>query len=150
MALSADDKKALNKIESEMARKGFALGDVLDAALVGIDVSLASVDTQFTELDTPTPSADPGDAGSLSATAKLEEIVSAGAESRVLPAPPAGFVGRKVIRFKTDGGNVTIAGTNVLTKEILTYTMTAVDDTIVLVGNGGDKWIEVGTNLTAA
>lgn len=133
MSLSAAEKLLLNKLESQLARKGVALGDLLDK-----------------QLGNPVVSVDPGDAGSLSSTAELEEIESAGVESRVLPAPPAGFVGMKVIRFKTDGGNVTLAGTNVLTKEALTYTFANVGDTLIVKSNGGGKWVEVGTNLTAA
>lgn len=133
MSLSASEINQLNRIEREMARKGFVLGDILNK-----------------QLGNPTPATDPGDAGTLPLTSALDEIVSAGAESRVLDPPPAGFVGIKVIRFKTDGGNVTIAGTNVLGDEAQTFTMAAVGDTIVLIGNGGVKWILIGGNLVAA
>ncbi len=142
MSLTAGQIAVLNKIEREMARKDFTLGDDLSALEAALELQTAySNEAAGTE---------PGDAGSLSATGKLEEIVSAGAESRVLPAPAAGFTGLKVIRFKTDGGSVTVAGTNVLGDEAQTFTFADVGDTIVLMGNGGGKWILIGGNLTAA
>ena len=142
MGLSASEINQLNRIEREMARKGFTLGNLLNTQIAALEANTA--------FNNEAAAVDPGDAGSLSATAKLEEIVSVGAESRVLPAPAAGFTGLKIIRFKTDGGDVTIAGTNVLGDEAQTFTMAAVGDTIALIGNGGVKWILIVGTLVAA
>lgn len=132
MSLTASQIAALNRIESEMARKGFALGDLLAGVL-----------------QAPTPQ-DPGDGNNLDHLSGLDEIESAGAESRVLPAPPAGFTGMKIIRFKTDGGDVTIAAGNVLGFTVENFTLDDVGETIILVANGGGKWVQIGGDVTPA
>lgn len=156
MALSAAEIAALDTIESSMARKGFALGQILDAQIDAVETVNTS---QQAEIDAVTPqapdvaaAADPGDAGSLSASAKLEVLTSGGTgETRVLPAPAAGWTGLKVIRFGTDGGgDIVIDAGNVLGFTTEDFTLADAGDTIVLVANGGGAWVQIGGNITPA
>ena len=133
MSLTLQEKAALSTIEASMARKGFDLGEILDQSL-----------------GNPAPAADVGDGLDLVATEELEEIVSAGVETRVLLAPAVGYTGLKIIRFKTDGGNVTILADNVLGFTVENFTLANVEETIVLVANGAAKWVQIGGNVTPA
>lgn len=162
MALTAPNKLKLNFIEREMARKGFQLGDIIDADIsVPLVASQASADAAQGDADNllnglldavlaANKEVAASDAGALSITKLLSEIDSSGAESRTLAAPGAGLVRFKVIRFTVDGGDVTLAGTNVLGDEAQTFTFAAVGDTIILMSNGGVKWVLIGGNLVAA
>lgn len=152
MGLTSAQIAQLNNIESEMARKGFTLGSLIDTSLDATQAAAEATAAAASEQLSPAASADPGDAGSLSASAKLEELTSGGSgETRVLPAPAAGFVGLKVIRFDTDGGgDIVIDAGNVLGFTTEDFTLANEGDTIVLIANGGAKWVQIGGNITPA
>lgn len=134
--------------------KGENLAELIGTLQDGVNTNTTGVATNVTGIadreQKTVVGTDPGDAQDLPVVDKLHEIVSVGAESRVLIAPTVGKVQIKVIRFKTDGGNVTIAGTNVLGDEAQTFTFAAAGDTIVLMSDGNVKWILIGGNLAAA
>ena len=148
MSLTAINQTKTNFIEREMGRKDFALGDILksdlsdplDGIANGLLDAVLAANKEVAAID----------AGAISIVKLLTEIDSSGAESRTLAAPGAGLVRFKVIRFTVDGGNVTLAGTNVLGDEAQTFTFAAVGDTIILMSNGGVKWVLIGGNLVAA
>jgi hypothetical protein len=78
-------------------------------------------------------------AGALSITKAVSRIVSAGAESRTLAAPSR--VGQlKIINMITDGGDVTLACTNVWGNEAKTATFGDVGDNLVLISTDTTKW----------
>ena len=147
MGLSADQINRLNKIHEVMARKGGDFGTMLDGVMDAMDTEIADRNDP-----TPTANADPGDAGALSITAELEELTSGGSgETRTIAAPAAGYCGLKVIRFVTDGGgDIVIAAANVLGFTSESFTLADAGDTVVLMGNGGGKWVQIGGNITPA
>lgn len=155
MALTAANIALLNKIEREMARKDFVLGTFLQT-----DLSDPLVATEVVANNAANGLMDGAladnkqvstvDAEALDITKLISEIDSSGAESRTLAAPGANVVRTKIIKMTVDGGDVTLAGTNVLGDEAQTFTFAAVGDTIVLLSNGGTKWILIGGNLAAA
>ncbi len=134
--------------------KGENLAELVRTLQDGVNTNTSGVATNVTDIadreEKTVVGTDPGDAADLPVADKLHEIVSVGAETRVLIAPTVGKVQIKVIRFKTDGGDVTIAGTNVLGDEAQDFTFAAAGDTIVLMSDGNVKWILIGGNLTAA
>lgn len=144
MTLTAAQVAQLNQIESEMARKGFALGTLLDTAVSALEA--------LTAYNSEAASADPGDAGALSITSKLEVLTSGGTgETRTIAAPAAGYTGLKVIRFGTDGGgDIVIAAANVLGFTTEDFTLADAGDTVILMANGGAKWVQIGGNITPA
>lgn len=78
-------------------------------------------------------------AGAISITKLYSKITSAGAESRTLAAPSR--VGQsKIIYFLTDGGDVTLALTNVWANEAKTATFNDVGDNLVLISADTTKW----------
>jgi hypothetical protein len=78
-------------------------------------------------------------------------ISSAGAESRTLAAPGAANVGRmKVIEMTVDGGDVTLALTNVLGQEATTATFNDVADCLILYGLNATKWVLLKATATIA
>lgn len=85
------------------------------------------------------------DAGAISTTILRSDIVSAGAESRTIAAPSVANQ-LKIIFFKTDGGDVTIAGTNIYGKEATTATLGDAGDSIVLFSPNTTKWILISNS----
>jgi len=155
MALTAANQALLNLIEREMARKDFALGDIIKADISDPLVAAAldgsnAVNGLLDAVLAANKQVSTVDAEALDITKLMSEIDSSGVESRTLAAPGAGLVRFKVIRFTVDGGNVTLAGTNVLGDEAQTFTFAAVGDTVILMSNGGVKWVLIGGNLVAA
>jgi len=95
----------------------------------------------------PAAISDPGDAGAIPVNQGdgYVSIVTAGAETRTVPAPA--YVGQRILlTLDTDGGDavVTIAGTVNQTGNN-TLTFADVDDAIELVGKSNGKW-SVGFN----
>lgn len=174
MALSAAQIAALNAVESEMARKGFALGTMLDAA-IGADIVTAQAAADAAQADATQALSDASAAqadadavqggllepasgntetsaanGGAIAVDTLETLItSAGVETRTLAAP--GVKGQlKVITMTVDMGDVTLAGTNILGQEALTGTFDDVGDTLVLYGYSTTKWVILGGNVAFA
>ena len=87
------------------------------------------------------------DAGAISTTVLLTNISSAGAETRTLAAPPADGV-VKMIKMTVDGGDVTVAATNI-DAGTGDLTFDDVNDSIILLSLGG-KWRKIGGNVTPA
>lgn len=144
MGLTASQIAQLNKIEAEMARKGFALGDLLNTEVTALEA--------LTAYNSQASAADPGDAGAISITSKLTRLTSGGTgETRTLAAPAAGYTGILIIEFETDGGgDVVVDGANVLGLSTEDYTFADAGDTVVLIANSGGQWVQIGGNLTAA
>ena len=82
-------------------------------------------------------------AGAISVTKQITLITSAGAESRTLAAPAAAGQ-RKLIFFKTDGGDVTLAGTNIYGQTSATATFNDAGDVLELFSFDAVKWSVIG------
>lgn len=155
MALSAANIRLLDKIESQAARLGFKLGSLLQSA-IGTDLATAQTDIstlQGGKFSHAAPNTETSSAngGAISVALLQTLISSAGAETRTLAAPGAGNVGRlKVISMSVDGGDVTLAGTNILGQEALTGTFDDAGDTLVLYAATATKWVILGSNVTFA
>lgn len=84
-------------------------------------------------------------AGAISTTILQSDIVTAGAETRTIAAPSVkGQL--KIIFFKTDGGDCTIAGTNIYNNTATTLTLNDAGDSAVLYAPDTTRWVVVGLN----
>jgi len=133
MSLTDEEKASLSKLEASMARKGFDLGTLLNR-----------------ELGFPAEGPDPGDGGSFDPLVVSEAVDTQGVETRVLPGPPLGYVGMKLIAFGDDQGNFTILADNVVGFTVENFTFTDAGQQIALLGNGGARWIQIGGDVTPA
>lgn len=147
MGLTTAQKQALNVIESAMARKGFALGDILDTIFTTIEGDV--VDVEKGVLNGASTEISDTDAAAIDLSVLHSIIESAGAESRTLAAPGAGEIKLKVITMGVDNGDVTILADNVLGFTTENFTFNDVGDTTILFGVN-QKWVIIGGNVTPA
>lgn len=147
MGLTADQQKSLNRIESEMARKGFALGDVLAPLFATSEADILAL--QKGVLDGTSLETSDVDAAALDLGVLLSNIESAGIETRTLAAPAAGEIKLKMIVMTVDGGNVTVLAENVLGFTVQDFTFDAIGDTTILLGVN-QKWVIIGGSVTPA
>lgn len=154
-ALTAAQKKTLNNIGREMNRKGFALGTMLNTA-VEADIVLAQADADLAQAGKLDPTGSnietsTTNAGAISVSKLQTNISSAASQSRTLAAPGAGNVGQiKIITMTVDGGDVTLAGTNITGEAATTATFDDVGDYLILYALSATKWIILAKNVTFA
>jgi hypothetical protein len=124
---------------------------LVDEDLVGLTASIAELNTL--DLSAETETIDSGDAASASLRITNIDNTTGGAGAITLAAPNAAMVGSiKIITMTVDGGDVTLALTNVVGgTAATTATFDAVGETLVLLGGANSKWIvlkEYGVTLS--
>ena len=120
--------------------------DVATPKIAGVAVGATAAEIDLQADVSAQTETSTGTSGALSVTKRISNIDStAGAGSRTLAAPDASMLGMvKIITMTVDGGDTTLALTNVTGgSAATTATFDAVNDTLVLVG-GVSKWHVVG------
>lgn len=87
-------------------------------------------------------------AGAISITKLITNISSAGAETRTLAAPGAAGI-LKIINMSVDGGDVTMAATNI-GAGTGSATFDDVGDCLILMSSSATKWQVLGGNAVIA